>query len=94
MMEFQAQLDQFTEENYLFIQMDLSQAQHMVELLDQYKEMEAKTDRLCNQMLIQKDRYKQAEKDIQEFKKLTYTPCSQKLSRFWMMTSVVSGFSV
>ena len=33
MMEIQAQLDQFTEENYLFIQMDLSQAQRMIELL-------------------------------------------------------------
>lgn len=91
MIDLQTQLDHYKEENYLLIQLDLSQAQRMVELLDQYKEMEANTNRLCSQMFDQKDQYKLAEKDIQELKKLTYSPYSQKIPRFWLMTSLLSG---
>lgn len=93
--QLQAQLDDFKRENLAFIQLDLSEAQQMVDLLDQYKEMETNANHLCSQMLRQKDQYQQAEKDIKELKKLIYSPCAQKFPRFWTMISLLSGvFSV
>ena len=90
-LELQTQIDQFTEENYQWLQLDLAQAQQMIGLLDQYKDMEAKADQLADQIVEQKEQYEQADKDIKELKKLTYSPCSQKAPRFWLIVSLISG---
>lgn len=90
-MDIQAQIDQFITDNHRWLQLDLPQAQQMMGLLDQYKEMETKADQAFHRMLEQKDRYEQAEADIKKLKKLLYAPCSKALPRFWFVISFISG---
>lgn len=86
------QVQKFKEEQYLFIQFDFVQAQQMVQLLDQYKELESKINDRTGQTAKHQVQFIQAEEDIQQLKTLSYSPPAlQKYTKLWKWLGVLSG---